>query len=89
MKKVKTNLPHQIPSDLKKEIYSDLKSKYTWEDITPLARNEFICFVISAKKSETRVRRISIVKSKLSKGERRPCCFAGCPHRIMNLHLLI
>lgn len=50
-------------------------------DITPLARNEFICWVEDAKRAETRERRIDIACDKLSKGERRPCCWPGCAHR--------
>ena len=48
------------------------------EDITPLARNEWICWIIDAKKPETRTRRINIMLDKFFKGERRPCCWAGC-----------
>ena len=56
-----------------------------WEDITPLARNEFICWVTDAKKPETRARRIVIARDKLHKGERRPCCWIGCIHRLTKL----
>jgi uncharacterized protein YdeI (YjbR/CyaY-like superfamily) len=41
---------HAIPTDLRKELNSNKKVLALWEDITPLARNEFICWVISAKK---------------------------------------
>ena len=52
-----------------------------WNDLTPLARNEFICWITSAKKEETRIKRIEKTKSILLKGKRRPCCWPGCPHR--------
>jgi len=52
-----------------------------WEDITPLARNEWICWVISVKKPETRRQHIERVRSELKEGMRRPCCWPGCPHR--------
>lgn len=52
-----------------------------WDDITPLARNEFICWIASAKQTDTRARRIKIARDKLSRGERRPCCWIGCIHR--------
>lgn len=72
---------HKIPEDLQKAINTNTKIKKIWEnDITPLAKNEWICWVISAKKLETRERRIKIALSKLSSGEKRPCCWAGCPH---------
>ena len=53
----------------------------TWRDITPLARNEWICWMESAKKQETRRKRIDWGRSSLRDGKRRPCCWPGCPHR--------
>lgn len=76
-----TNFPHKIPADFRKAIFSVPKVKSVWEDITPLARNEWICWVISAKKEETRSIRIEKAISKMKGGMRRPCCWAGCPHR--------
>lgn len=52
-----------------------------WDDLTPLARNEFICWVISAKKEETREHRIKRLCEELLEGKRRPCCWIGCSHR--------
>jgi len=72
---------HKIPADLKKAISSDAEAQVTWEDITPLARNEWICWVESAKKPETREKRIRITHENLMAGKRRPCCWPGCPHR--------
>ncbi|MBY0539161.1 YdeI/OmpD-associated family protein [Patescibacteria group bacterium] len=72
---------HKIPSDLEKAVVSLPKVKTLWEDITPLARNEWICWVISGKKAETRNIRIQKALSKMKGGMRRPCCWAGCPHR--------
>lgn len=78
---ISSGLVHKIPKDLETAINSSPKVKSLWEDITPIARNEWICWVISPKKEETRKRRISVGLDKMSKGERRPCCWAGCPHR--------
>jgi len=80
-KEAATNLPHKMPEDLRKSLSSSPRAKATWEDITPLAHNEWICWVISGKKAETRVIRIKKAISKLSGGMRRPCCWAGCIHR--------
>lgn len=77
----KVNIPHTLPADFKKALASHAKAKMTWDDITPLARNEWICWVTSAKKVETRDKRIRVGLDKLQKGMRRPCCWAGCPHR--------
>lgn len=72
---------HRIPADLRKAIDGDPKAKSLWEDITPLARNEWICWVTSAKQDATRARRITVGLDKMRKGMRRPCCWPGCPHR--------
>lgn len=72
---------HKIPSDLQKAVESNSIVKNLWADITPLARNEWICWVTSAKKDETRNRRIIVSIDKMKKGIRRPCCWAGCTHR--------
>lgn len=72
---------HSLPADLRKALISSPVAKATWEDITVLARNEWICWVTSGKKKETRNIRIKKAISKLTGGMRRPCCWAGCPHR--------
>jgi uncharacterized protein YdeI (YjbR/CyaY-like superfamily) len=72
---------HKLPSDLQKILLSDSKISAAWNDITPLARNEWICWITSGKKAETRRIRIEKALSKLKGGMRRPCCWAGCPHR--------
>ena len=79
--KIATGVVHSVPVDLRKAIASTTLARAIWEDITPLARNEYICWVISGKKAETRNVRIKKAISKLKSGMRRPCCWAGCPHR--------
>ena len=79
--KTSTSAPHKLPADLRTAIDSDSLVKKVWADITPLARNEWICLVTSAKKDETRSRRIAVGLDKMRQGMRRPCCWAGCPHR--------
>ena len=81
MDKKEIGMVHKVPKDLLGAVSGVPKALTTWEDITPLARNEWICWVESAKKIETRNRRIKIAKENLAKGKRRPCCWAGCPHR--------
>lgn len=80
-KKIATGTVHEIPADLQNALTDNPKALLIWEDITPLARNEWICWVTSAKQSETRSRRIKVGLSKLKSGMRRPCCWAGCIHR--------
>ncbi len=72
---------HRLPKDFGAAIASDAVVRLVWADITPLARNEWICWVTSAKKEETRKHRIVVGLDKMRKGMRRPCCWPGCPHR--------
>lgn len=81
-KNLQKETPHPIPRDLKETLASFSLAQATWRDITPLARNEWICWVTSAKKLETRARRLRITMENLAAGKRRPCCWAGCPHRL-------
>lgn len=72
---------HDLPTDLKKALLVNTKALDTWEEITPLARNEWICWIDSAKKAETRSKRVEWGVSNLKDGKRRPCCWPGCKHR--------
>ena len=80
-----TNLPggvvHDLPADLRDALQADGEARATWQGITPLARNEWICWIESAKKDATRRKRIDWGRSNLAEGKRRPCCWPGCPHR--------
>ncbi len=80
-KQLATGTVHKLPEDLRKALIQTPAARATWEDVTPLARNEWICWVISGKKVETRGIRIEKALSKLTSGMRRPCCWAGCTHR--------
>ena len=80
-KSISGGIVHKMPADLRGALSSDKKVRALWEEITPLARNEWICWVTSGKKAETRVIRIQKAISKLRGGMRRPCCWAGCSHR--------
>ena len=72
---------HKMPEDLRTALLRTPAARATWKEITPLARNEWICWVTSGKKAETRGIRIDKALSKLGDGMRRPCCWAGCTHR--------
>jgi uncharacterized protein YdeI (YjbR/CyaY-like superfamily) len=72
---------HELPLDLEAALSANPQALATWEDITPLARNEWICWVESAKKSVTRNKRIAWGCENLEEGKRRPCCWPGCAHR--------
>ncbi|MCA9331208.1 YdeI/OmpD-associated family protein [Candidatus Saccharibacteria bacterium] len=72
---------HKLPIDLSGALTADAKVLALWEDITPLARNEFICWVEDAKQAKTRERRVRRTCEELLEGKRRPCCWVGCIHR--------
>jgi hypothetical protein len=72
---------HDLPEDLRKALVANPAALDAWKDITPLARNEFICWVEDAKQGMTRNRRIRRTQEELEEGQRRPCCWPGCKHR--------
>jgi uncharacterized protein YdeI (YjbR/CyaY-like superfamily) len=80
-KEISGGTVHKMPADLNKALVANPKVLTLWEDITPLARNEFICWVENAKQIETRSRRIRRTGEELLEGKRRPCCWVGCTHR--------
>lgn len=80
MTKLLGGTAHTLPADFETALQSS-KLGTTWNGLTPLGRNEFICWVTSGTKAETQVKRINVALDKLGKGERRPCCWAGCIHR--------
>jgi hypothetical protein len=72
---------HEAGSDLRAAIEGDPESRALWEALTPLGRNEFICWVEDAKQAKTRERRIVRTLEEMREGKKRPCCWAGCIHR--------
>jgi uncharacterized protein YdeI (YjbR/CyaY-like superfamily) len=79
--KAEVKMPHAMPEDLRKALGASKRAEAAWNDISPLAQNEWICWVTSGKKQETRGIRIEKTISKMKGGMRRPCCWMGCPHR--------
>lgn len=81
MAKVSQGVVHTVPKDLRAVLSESAKVLDAWNDLTPLARNEYICWTISVKKDETRADHVRRVKEDMLAGKRRPCCWPGCPHR--------
>ncbi|PIQ77327.1 hypothetical protein COV82_05075 [Candidatus Peregrinibacteria bacterium CG11_big_fil_rev_8_21_14_0_20_46_8] len=79
--KISEGVVHTVPADLKKILTANPVALATWNNITPLARNEWICWIESVKKAETRKAHIERAAADLKKGKRRPCCWMGCIHR--------
>src|SRR5947208_17175044 len=65
----------RVPADLRKALAAAPKARELWSDITPIARRDWIHWIVSAKQAETRARRIRNACDMLAKGKRRPCCF--------------
>ena len=80
-KKLSGGLVHELPADLVNALTRTKDVAGLWESLTPIARNEFICWVEDAKQEKTRARRIGRTVDELLEGKKRPCCWAGCIHR--------
>lgn len=72
---------HQAQDDMRSAIEAEPEVFSLWQKLTPLGRNEFICWVDDAKQAATRTRRIKRTREELLEGKKRPCCWAGCIHR--------
>ncbi len=81
MTAIATGVVHSVPSDMKKALTSDKVALALWNGLTPLSRNEWICWTVSVKKAETRLDHVKRVTKQLKEGKRRPCCWIGCIHR--------
>jgi uncharacterized protein YdeI (YjbR/CyaY-like superfamily) len=82
MATVSPGVVHRVPSDMRKVLVTKPHVLALWNGLTPLARNEWICWVTTVKLARTREAHIVRLVEDLSKGKRRPCCWPGCSHRI-------
>lgn len=67
----------KVPADLRKSLKENHKAKELWDTITPIARRDWVLWIITAKLADTRKRRIEVACSKLASGKKRVCCFPG------------
>lgn len=65
----------ELPEDVKKALSSSPKAQALWNDITPMARWDWIRWIRAVKTPETRQKHLDVMLDKLNKGMRRPCCF--------------
>ncbi|MCO6049493.1 YdeI/OmpD-associated family protein [Mesorhizobium sp. RP14(2022)] len=72
---------HEAADDVQAALRADPQVYALWGGLTPLGRNEFLCWIDDAKQPKTRLRRIERTKEELQEGKKRPCCWAGCIHR--------
>ncbi len=75
MEPTKEWIEPEVPEDLKEALSASPKAEALWNDITPLARWDWIRWVRAVKTPETRQKHIEVALDKLNKGTRRPCCF--------------
>jgi|GEM_PF-2988381 len=74
-KQIFSGTAHKIPADLRKAPTSNAKALTAWKGLTPLARNEWICWITFFKKDETRKGHVKRTISELKEGKHRPCCW--------------
>lgn len=79
-KKISGGLVHEMPVDLASAL-TESEIIDIWEALTPIGRNEFICWIEDAKQEKTRIKRIVRAIEEILEGKKRPCCWAGCIHR--------
>lgn len=79
--KVETGVVHEVPDDMHKVLTANEELLEKWNNLTPLARNEWICWTTIVKKEETRKDHIKRLQEDILDGKKRPCCWPGCPHR--------
>ncbi|MBK9570703.1 MAG: YdeI/OmpD-associated family protein [Chitinophagaceae bacterium] len=72
---------HKLPDYMLKALKAKADILERWNKLTPIQRNEWICWVTIVKKTETRTEHIQRMLEELSEGKRQPCCWPGCPHR--------
>lgn len=80
-KQISGGTVHTLPTDLKGALAAKPAAVKAWESLTPLARNEWICWNITVKQPGTRSHHIKRTVTELQEGKRRPCCWMGCIHR--------
>lgn len=81
---IEEGVKHHVPDDLKKVLQSNPELVEKWNKLTPLARNEWICWTTMVKQEKTREEHIQRLQEEIMEGKKRPCCWPGCPHRRPN-----
>lgn len=82
--KIKSGIRHRLTKDIKTLLESDKELLEKWNSLTPIVRNEWICWVTIVKQEKTRREHLKRLKEYILKGKKRPCCWPGCPHRNSN-----
>lgn len=80
-KTILSGIVHEIPEDIAKILLENDAILDKWNALTPIQRNEWICWVTIVKKEQTRAEHIIRMMDELKAGKRKPCCWPVCPHR--------
>ncbi len=78
---IQNGILHEVTDDIAKALKGNKDILNRWNKLTPIQRNEWICWVTIVKKPETRVQHVQRMLEDLNAGKRQPCCWPGCPHR--------
>ncbi len=81
MKKILQGTVHKLTTEIKSALTADRTALDAWQRLTSLARNEWLCWILSQKKAETRQKHLKRLIADLKSGKKRPCCWIGCVHR--------
>ncbi|HLV46246.1 MAG TPA: YdeI/OmpD-associated family protein [Flavobacterium sp.] len=77
---IEQGVVHDVPEDLRQVFLSNSELLEKWNSLTPLARNEWICWTTMVKQEKTRKEHIQRLQEEILDGKKRPCCWPGCPH---------
>ena len=64
----------KVPRDLRQALAASPEAVALWQDITPMARWDWIRWIGATRNAPTRQRRVAVAIDKLAAGKRRPCC---------------
>ncbi|MDD4703250.1 MAG: YdeI/OmpD-associated family protein [Bacteroidales bacterium] len=76
-----SGIVHELPEDMLRVLQENKEILKIWNSLTPIQRNEWICWVTIVKKQETKEKHIQRMIEELHQGIKQPCCWPGCPHR--------
>lgn len=81
---IQSGIIHELSEDMLRVLQENKVILKIWNSLTPIQRNEWICWITIVKKQETREKHIQRMIEELNQGIKQPCCWPGCPHRKPN-----
>ncbi|HRN73896.1 MAG TPA: YdeI/OmpD-associated family protein [Ginsengibacter sp.] len=82
--KIANGILHKVPANIHEILATDSLLRDTWNSLTAIQRNEWICWVTIPKKAQTQVAHLTRMVAEIKEGKKQPCCWPGCPHRNPN-----